>query len=295
VTHLDHHRPPTRSARRAAHATRRTQRAKLSGRSDLSRTDNPGRSAGYGRVQRPGKPNWSRSAIGAAVVGGAAMAAAFAFILSNGTSAPPADDSGAAVTSRDVTTTSAAPSADPAPSVSTPKAARTPPVSRKASPPAPNTGPTAPKFRAGQWIAVLDSYPTDTGMAADQAARDLAVRLIKAGVPAKAMLASGQYPGLAGGDLQPITGTWVVITTDAINDTDVVTALADVQRIVLDANDDRAAISAKLIQADGIVSMLPIDERPGALGLPTGLLLTVNLINALHGYQPIEIVAPPEL
>ncbi|TWD82726.1 hypothetical protein FB561_3866 [Kribbella amoyensis] len=138
------------------------------------------------------------------------MAAAFAYILTNGTSAPPADPGAAA--GRDVTVTSTPPSADPAPTVPTvptPKADRKPPAQR-ASPPAANTGAETPTFKAGQWIAVLDSYPTDAGMAADQVAKDLAADLIAAGVPAKAMLAGGQYPGLAGGDQQPMTNTWVV-------------------------------------------------------------------------------------
>ncbi|KJK44916.1 hypothetical protein UK23_27900, partial [Lentzea aerocolonigenes] len=86
---------------------------------------------------------------------------------------------------------------------------------------------------------------------------------------------------LRGLDNGKLTGTWVVVTTDAINDTDVVNALGDVQRIVLDANDDRVTIAAKLVEADGIVSLLPTDERPGTMGLPVGLLLTVNLINAI--------------
>ncbi len=65
-------------------------------------------------------------------------------------------------------------------------------------------------FKRGQWIAVLDKYPTDVGMQADQLAKGAAAKLIAAGVPAKAMLVDGQYPGIANSSLEPITGTWVL-------------------------------------------------------------------------------------
>ena len=74
----------------------------------------------------------------------------------------------------------------------------------------PNTGQTSPAFKRGQWIAVLDTYPTDAGLEADQLARQLAAKLIKAGVPARAMLANGQYPGIANSSLEPVTSTWIV-------------------------------------------------------------------------------------
>ena len=69
-----------------------------------------------------------------------------------------------------------------------------------------DTGPTAPKFKKGQWIAVLDKYPANAG----QGAKDAAAKITRAGIPAKAMLADGQYPGLANSSLTPITGTWIV-------------------------------------------------------------------------------------
>jgi hypothetical protein len=134
------------------------------------------------------------------------MVAAFAFILTNGASDPTVDDGLRG--GRDVATSTAPPSADLAPSVNASKADRKPPA--KPSPPAANTGAESPTFRAGQFIAVLDSYPTDAGMAADQLARSLAAKLITAGVPAKAMLARGQYPGLSTSDHKPITDTWLV-------------------------------------------------------------------------------------
>jgi len=177
VTHLDHRKPSDR------------------------------RSRNHHRSPRPGRPNRSRSAIGAAVVAGAAMAAAFAFILTNGAS-DPADDAGLR-SGRDTATSTAPPSTDPAPSVNTSKADRKPPAA-KPTPPPPNTGAESPAFRTGQFIAVLDSYPTDAGMAADQLAKNLAAKLIAAGVPAKAMLASGQYPGLSTSDHNPMSDIWLV-------------------------------------------------------------------------------------
>ncbi|HEY0472484.1 MAG TPA: hypothetical protein VGD34_12480 [Kribbella sp.] len=169
---------------------------------DLDHRKAPDRAAGK-------KPNRSHSAIGAAVVAGAAMLTAVAFILSNGNSTPTTDQPlrGGAVPL--ITTPSATPSATTAPSIDASKADRNPSPA-KATPPPPNTGPESPTFRRGQWIAVLDTYPTDVGMAADQLAKNLAAKLIAAGVPAKAMLASGQYPGLANSNLEPIRDTWIV-------------------------------------------------------------------------------------
>lgn len=165
------------------------------------------------RSRWTGKPKWSHSAIGAAVVAGAGMVAAFAFIITNGT--PSESPSGSAPNAgRDVAGTSTTPSGQPNSNpVPSGKADRSPAVSQKASPPAPNTGPQSPRFKAGQWIVMLDSYSTDSGMDADQvahAAKALAGQLITAGVPAKAMLANGQYPGLADGSLRAMTNTWVV-------------------------------------------------------------------------------------
>jgi len=78
------------------------------------------------------------------------------------------------------------------------------------TPPPVDTGPVSPTFKHGQWIAVLDKYPSDTGMNADQVAKNLAVKLAKAGIPAKAMLVNGQYPGLVNSSLERITSTWLV-------------------------------------------------------------------------------------
>jgi hypothetical protein len=170
VTHLDHRKPPGRAARK--------------------------------------KPNRSHSAIGAAIVAAAAMVAAFAFILTNGNSTPTTDDRLRSEAVPQVTVPSVVPSANPAPSIDASKADRNP--SAKSSPRLPNTGPASPTFRRGQWIAVLDTYPADVGMEADRLAKDLAAKLIAAGVPAKAMLADGQYPGLANSNLEPIRATWIV-------------------------------------------------------------------------------------
>jgi hypothetical protein len=141
------------------------------------------------------------------------MVAVFAFILTRGTSSQtPADglrmgsgtDSGAA-----------APAA-PTPSGSATKADRKPPVSAAApkptvkaestTPPPVNTGPVSPKFKHGQWIAMLDKYPADAG----DMAKETAARITRAGIPAKAMLVDGQYPGLTTSSLTPVTGTWMV-------------------------------------------------------------------------------------
>ncbi|MDX2970195.1 hypothetical protein PWY87_23775 [Kribbella solani] len=159
---------------------------------------------------RAARPQRSRSAVSAAIVAAAAMAAAFAFILTRGTSAdPPA-------AGPPTGTNAAAPSTPTADSAT--KADRKPPVSapettvkaQTTTPPAVNTGPVSPKFKRGEWIAVLDKYPTDVGLAADQAAKDTATKLSRAGVPAKAMLVDGQYPGLTNSSLTPVTATWVV-------------------------------------------------------------------------------------
>lgn len=172
MTHLDHRKPPGRAARK--------------------------------------KPNRSHSAIGAAVVAGAAMVAAFAFILTNGNSTPTTDDRLRTEPVPPVTTPSVVPSADPAPSIDASKADRNPNAAKPATPVTPNTGPESPTFRRGQWIAVLDTYPADVGMDAGVLAKNLAAKLIAAGVPAKAMLANGQYPGLANSSLEPIRATWIV-------------------------------------------------------------------------------------
>jgi hypothetical protein len=138
------------------------------------------------------------------------MVTAFAFILTNGNSTPTTDGPlrGGAVPL--ITTPSATPSATTAPSIDASKADRNPSPGKTSAPPTPDTGPESPTFRRGQWIAVLDTYPADGGMAADQLAKNLAAKLVAAGVPAKAMLANGQYPGLANSNLEPIRATWIV-------------------------------------------------------------------------------------
>jgi hypothetical protein len=157
----------------------------------------------------------SHSAIGAAIVASAAMVAVFAFILTRGTSAPETDDGlriGAAPNGGGVP--AATPSTDPKPSVSTAKSDRRPATAPSApttqTSATPDTGPTSPVFKRGQWIAVLDRYPTDVGLDADQVAKHTAATLVAAGVPAKAMLVNGQYPGIANSNLEPFTDIWLV-------------------------------------------------------------------------------------
>jgi hypothetical protein len=151
------------------------------------------------------------------------MVAVFAFILTRGSSPPPPDEglgTGVAANGAGGPPAASAPtqSTDPSPSVNTSKADRKPPASSTApktkaqtqTSATPNTGPTSPPFKRGQWIVVIDKYPTDVGMDADQLAKATAVRMITAGVPAKAMLVDGQYPGIANSSLEPVTDTWVV-------------------------------------------------------------------------------------
>jgi hypothetical protein len=138
------------------------------------------------------------------------MVAVFAFILTRGTSTDaPADglrmgsgtDSGAAAPAAP-TASATGTKADRKPPASAPK-----PTVQQTTPPPVNTGPVSPKFKHGQWIAVLDKY---TGGDAGDAAKEAATRITRAGIPAKAMLADGQYPGLTNSSLTPITGTWLV-------------------------------------------------------------------------------------
>lgn len=191
-----------REATEAGRAGNRRVRGAAAGGS----ADAGARGSGDGGAGGRRKPKRSHSAVGASIVAGAAMAAVFAYILTNGGSA--SDDAGSPPPVV-VTTTSAVPTPDKAPSINATKADRKPPVSTTSAPP-PNTGPTSPVFQRGQWIAILDTYPTDAGMDADQLAKNLAGKLIAAGVPAKAMLADGQYPGLADSDLLPFRDTWIV-------------------------------------------------------------------------------------
>ncbi|TDU87692.1 hypothetical protein EV138_1219 [Kribbella voronezhensis] len=252
MTHLDHRKPPTRAARSKHSASSPSSDAasrKTTGRSagdgtgrqttDRSLGDGTGRQTtdrslgdGTGRRKtsnshsagspssdgtRRRKASRSHSAIGAAVVGGAAMVAAFAFILTNGNSHT-TDDSIRTGSLPQATSTVAQPRTNSAPTLASGKADRKPPVGKTTTSKTtagktsatPNTGSESPTFRRGQWIAVVDSVQADAGVAADQLAKGLAAKLIAAGVPAKALLASGQYPGLANSSFEPIRGTWIV-------------------------------------------------------------------------------------
>jgi hypothetical protein len=197
VTPVDHRRPPARAARRQQKSPSRQSHSQ------------------HGRAR---KPQRSHSAVGAAIVAAAAMVAVFAFILTRGSSSPPIDEglrTGAAAAGGAGAAGASAPtqSVDPTASVNT-KADRKPPASSAApkttTSATPNTGPESPAFKRGQWIVVMDRYPTDAGMEADQLAKAAAIRMIEAGVPAKAMLVDGQYPGIANSSLEAVTDTWVV-------------------------------------------------------------------------------------
>jgi hypothetical protein len=195
VTPVDHPRPPDR----ASHASRPEHGP--AGRAE-------GRAAARTARKRSKR---SHSAVGAAIVAGAAMVATFAFIITNGTSSsPPADESQPPLPAAS-TPVSAPPkqSVKPAPAASTAKADRKPAATVKSAAP-PNTGPVSPAFKRGQWIAVLDTYPTDAGLEADTLAKNLAAKLIAQGVPAKALWAKGQYPGLASSSGVAVSDAWVV-------------------------------------------------------------------------------------
>jgi hypothetical protein len=145
-------------------------------------------------------------------VAAAALVAVFAFILTNGSPSAPTDDG---LRLGDVPQGGGPAPAAPASSgdANTTKADRNRPATStapKTSAPPVNTGAESPAFKPGQWIVQVDKYPTDAGMDAGQVAKDLAIRLIKAGVPAKAMLVNGQYPGIANSTMEPVTNTWLV-------------------------------------------------------------------------------------
>lgn len=71
-------------------------------------------------------------------------------------------------------------------------------------------GADSPVFVAGQWVAVVELFPTDAGISAENAARDLARRLATAGLPSGVILARGQYPGLIDTNHAPLNNVWVV-------------------------------------------------------------------------------------
>ncbi|MFI5728628.1 hypothetical protein ACIA49_00810 [Kribbella sp. NPDC051587] len=157
------------------------------------------------------QPQRSRAAVGAAIVATAAIATVSAFILTRGGSEQPTDTTIRAAAVPDSAASTPTPRAHP--SVAS-KADRKPPASRSAvevttTAPA-NTGPTSPRFKSGQWIAVLDKYTSDSGLDAADLAKETAAKIIAAGVPAKAMLVDGQYPGFANSTGVPVLGTWVV-------------------------------------------------------------------------------------
>lgn len=71
-------------------------------------------------------------------------------------------------------------------------------------------GADSPVFAAGQWVAVVELYPTDNGVTSEDAARDLAGRLATAGMPSGVLLARGQYPGIIDPNGVPLRNAWVV-------------------------------------------------------------------------------------
>jgi hypothetical protein len=200
VTPVDHRKPPTHGGPRRHKAPPR--RSEPPRREDSARRgDAPAR-----RVQR------SHSAVGAAIVAVAALAAVFAFILTRGSTTSPDSGDGLRL-GTGLASGAAAPSAPVATDDAT-KADRKPPASTTSKPatktaPPVDTGATSPVFKRGQWIAVLDKYDAD-GVDAEQLAKAAAIRVIKAGVPAKAMLVDGQYPGFANSSMEPVTDTWVL-------------------------------------------------------------------------------------
>ena len=187
------------------------------------------RSAGHGAGHGAGhsgrkKSKRSTAAVGAAIIAGAAVVATFVFVQTNGgspspqsgskppiaapqTSAPPKTKSAAAAPAAVNTAKADRKPAVTKPTAPKPSVAKTTPTRTSATP---NTGPATPVFRRGQWIAVLDQYPTDAGMDAEQLAKGLAAKLIAAGVPGRAMFLNGQYPGIANSNLEPETNMWVV-------------------------------------------------------------------------------------
>jgi cytoskeletal protein RodZ len=169
------------------------------------------------------KSKRSSAAVGAAIIASAAVVATFVFVLTNRDPSSPRSD-GPPIPAPQTSAPPQTKSAGAAPAaVNTVKADRKPGASKPTAPKpsvakttttktsaTPNTGPATPVFRRGQWIAVLDTYPTDAGMDAEQLAKELAAKLIAAGVPGRAMFLNGQYPGIANSSLEPETDAWVV-------------------------------------------------------------------------------------
>jgi hypothetical protein len=240
VTHVDDRKGPARAKRPSGRAISRANARALNHGGDSRVTARAGRAvptkdiaasqlereadraerlaAGRRAARSAGKkPGRSRATIGAVLVAGVAIAAAAAYILTNGSSAPPQAGSNPPPVLAPQTT--APPTTDagsnPAPAAAkTARADRKPVVAPKTTAArtsaTPNTGPASPVFKRGQWISVIDTYSTDAGMNAAELAKGLAGKLIAAGVPARAMLLDGQYPGIANSNLEPETDAWVV-------------------------------------------------------------------------------------
>lgn len=211
----------SRVAARAGRAvpTRDLSAAQLESEAERAERLSAGRRSAPRSTGRSGrkKSKGSRTAAVAAIVASAAVVATVAFVLTNGNSSPPqtaGDPPPVAAPQTSAPTTSKSAEGNPAPAAAkTAKADRKPPAPTQttaATSATPNTGPASPVFKRGQWIAVIDKYPTDAGMQADQLAKQLAGKLIAAGVPAKAMMLQGQYPGVADSSLQPEADAWVV-------------------------------------------------------------------------------------
>jgi hypothetical protein len=71
-------------------------------------------------------------------------------------------------------------------------------------------GADSPLFVAGQWVAVVELFPTDAGISAETAARDLAQQLAAAGLPSGVLRANGQYAGLIDTNHVRLNNVWVV-------------------------------------------------------------------------------------
>lgn len=210
MTPVDHRKPPAHGVRKHKAPPRRSEPTR---RDAAPRPEGSAR-RGDAPPRRPRKAQRSHSAVGAAIVAVAALAAVFAFILTRGSSTSQESGDGLRL-GTGLDSSAAAPSAPVATDDATSKADRNPPAptTSKAAPKtsAPvNTGATSPVFKPGQWIAVLDKYNADAGMDAEQLAKAQAVKMIKSGIQAKAMLVDGQYPGFANSSMEPVTNTWVL-------------------------------------------------------------------------------------
>jgi hypothetical protein len=71
-------------------------------------------------------------------------------------------------------------------------------------------GADSPVFAPGDWVAVVELFPTDAGVTSEDTARDLARRLAAAGLQSGVLRARGQYPGVVGTNNLPLNNAWVV-------------------------------------------------------------------------------------